>query len=96
MKNLLEEEVEVELEDKKTKTIQRRTLMDFVMIDKRNPEELAMYKAQEKEYIYINKIRLSKDLKPMVDFEVWYERKAELYKDNLEYEERIKKMKERK
>lgn len=96
VKNLLDEEVEVELEDKKTKTIQRETLMDFVMIDKRNPEELAMYKAQMKEYAYINKIRLSKDLKPMVEFEIWYERKAELYKDNLEYEERIKKMKERK
>ena len=74
VEKLKKEEVIVPISPKKKKTIQRQTLMDFVMIDKNDPEEMAMTKAQMIQYAYINKIRVDNKLEPLMASERLVER----------------------
>lgn len=89
-------EVIVAIAPGKKKTIQLDTLMEFVPVDKNDPEEKAMLKAQQKQYIRINTFRIKKELDELIPYEEWLERKIELAKDNIEYQERLEELKKKK
>jgi hypothetical protein len=80
----------------KKKTIQLDTLMEFIPVDKTDLEEKAMLKAQQKQYIRINTFRIKKELDELIPYEEWLERKIELAKDNIEYQERLEELKKKK
>jgi hypothetical protein len=89
-------EVNIVIAPGKKKTIQLDTLMDFIPVDKNDPEEKAMIKAQSKQYVRINTFRIKNGLDELIPFEEWLERKIELAKDNIEYQERLEELKKKK
>ena len=83
-------DVTVPMPGGKKKTILTRTLMDFVPIDLKDPEEAAMVKAQERMYKSINKIRSENNLSTLIPFQEYVKRNIELAKDNKAYQARVK------
>lgn len=77
--------------DAKPKEIQLETLLDWIPVDLNDKDEIIKIKTQKLWYLKLSKIREEKELKPLIDFEVWTAKRIKnALKNNKEYQLAVK------